>query len=83
MYSRALKPSHSMKACVLSNHVKFRSMQSQVEGISTLAPFIAQRAMSVDNGIGDGLVGRRSMTFQECFDKDFLMGMANDYNDIA
>ena len=63
-----------MKACVLSNHVKFQCIQAQVEGISTLAPFIAQCAMSVDNGVGDGLVGRRSMTFQESFNKDFIDG---------
>ena len=65
MHPWALKPSHNMKECVLSNHVKFRRIQAQVEGISTLAPFIAQRATSVDNGIGDGLViGGCSMTFQ-------------------
>jgi hypothetical protein len=28
----------------------------------------------VDNGIGDGIVERRSMTFQESFDKDFVDG---------
>ena len=40
-----------------------------------LAHFTAQRATSVDNGIGDGLViGRHSMTFQESFDKDSLDG---------
>ena len=39
-----------------------------------LAHFTAQRAMSVDNGIGDGIVGRCSMTFQESFDKDFVDG---------
>jgi len=72
MYPRALKPSHTVKACVLSNHVKFQHIQEQVEWISTLAPFTAQRATSVDNGIGDGLVGRCSMTFQESFDKDSL-----------
>jgi hypothetical protein len=38
---------------------------------------------SVDNGIGDGLVGRRSMTFQESFDKDSIDGMSNDDNDTA
>ena len=38
-------------------------------------PFTAQCTTSVDNGIGDGLViGRRSMTFQEIFDKDSLDG---------
>ena len=67
-----------MKACVLSNHVKFRRIQAQVEGISILAPSTTQREMSVDNGINDnsisdGLVGR-SMTFQESFDKDFIDG---------
>ena len=41
-----------MKACVLSTHVKFRHIQEQVQGISMLAPFIAQRATLVDNGIG-------------------------------
>ena len=74
MHPLALKPSHSVKACVLSNHVKFQHIQAQVEGISTLAPFIAQRVTSVDNGISDGLVGRRSMTFQESFNKDFIDG---------
>ena len=40
-----------------------------------LAPFTAQRATMVDNGIGDGLViGICSMTFQESFDKDSLDG---------
>ena len=39
-----------------------------------LAPFIAQHVTSVDNGIGDGLVGRRSMKFQESFNKDFVDG---------
>ena len=40
-----------------------------------LAPFTAQRATLVDNGIDDGLViGRHSMTFQESFDKDSLDG---------
>ena len=34
-----------------------------------LAPLTAQRATLVDNGIGDGIVGRSSMTFQESFDK--------------
>ena len=63
-----------MKACVLSNHVKFQLIQAQVEGISTLAPFIAQLVTLVDHGIGDGLIGRRSMTFQESFDKDSLDG---------
>ena len=75
MYPRALKPSHNVKACVLSNHVKFQCIQEQVEGISMLDPFIAQRATLVDNCIGDGLViGRRSMTFQESFDKDSFDG---------
>ena len=70
----ALKPSHSVKACVLSNHVKFQRIQEQVEGISMLVAFTSQRGTSVDNGISDGLVGRRSMTFQESFDKDFIDG---------
>ena len=74
MHPLALKPSHTMKACVLSNHVKFWCIHAQVEGILTLAPFIAQRVMSIDNGIGDGIVGRRSMTFQESFDKYFVDG---------
>jgi hypothetical protein len=68
----ALKPSHTVKACVLSNHIKFQRIQAQVEGISTLAPFTAQHATSVDNGIRDWLVGRRSMTFQESFNKYFV-----------
>ena len=63
-----------MKACVLSNHVKFRHIQAKVEGISMLAPFTAQRATLVDNGIGDGIVGKRSMVFQESFDKDSIDG---------
>ena len=63
-----------MKTCVLTNHVKFRWIQAQVEGISTLAPFTAQRATLVYNDIGDGLVGRCSMTFQESFDKAFVDG---------
>ena len=59
-----------MKACVLSNHVKIRCIREQVEGISTLAPFTAQRAMPMDNGIGDGhVIGGRSMTFQYSFNK--------------
>jgi hypothetical protein len=69
-----LKPSHTIKACVLSNHVKFQRIQAEVEGISTLALFIVQRMTLVDNGIGDGLVGRRSMTLQERFDKYFVDG---------
>ena len=63
-----------MKECVLSNHVRFQSIQSQVEGISMLAPFTTQRATSVDHGIGDGLVGRHSMSFQERFDKYSIVG---------
>ena len=74
MHPWALKPSHSVKACVLSNHVKFRHIHAQVEGISRLAPFTSQRVMSVDNGIGIGLVGRCSITFQDSFDKDSLYG---------
>ena len=74
MYSQALKPSHSVKACVLSNHVKFQCIHAQVEEISTLSPFTTQRVTSVYNGIGDGLVERRSMTFQDSFDKDSLDG---------
>ena len=69
----ALKPSHTMKACVLSNHAKFRHIQAQVEGISTLAPFTAHRVPSVDD-ISDGRVGRRSMTFQVSFNKDSING---------
>ena len=63
-----------MKACVLSNHVKFGCIQEQVEGISMLALFTSQHVMLVDNGIGDGLDGRCSMTFQESFNKDFVVG---------
>ena len=63
-----------MKACVLSNHVKCQHIQEQVEGILNLSPFTAQNETSVDNGIGDGLVGIRSMTFQESFNKDFIDG---------
>ena len=69
----ALKPSHTMKACVLSNHVKFRRILEQVEGISLLDPFTAQRMTSANDGISDGLViGRHYMTFQESFDKDSI-----------
>ena len=74
MYPWALKPSHIVKACVLSNHVKFRCIQAQVEGISTLSPFTPQHVMSMDNDIGDGIVGRCFMTFQESFIKDFVDG---------
>ena len=74
MHPWALKPSHTMKACVLSNHVRFQCIQSQVEGISTLAPFTTQCATLADNGIGDGIVGRCSMTFQESFDKYSIDG---------
>jgi hypothetical protein len=63
-----------MKECVFSNHVKFRHIQAQVEGISTFSCFTTQRATSVDNRISDGLVARRSMTFKESFDKDFVDG---------
>ena len=37
----SLKPSHTMRACVLSNHVKFWRIYVQVEVISMLAPFTA------------------------------------------
>ena len=63
-----------MKAFVQSSLAKFHCIRAQVEGISTLDPFISQRATLVDNGIGDGLVGIRSMTFQESFDKYFIDG---------
>jgi hypothetical protein len=43
-------------------------MQEQFEEISTLAPFTAHRVTLVDD-IGDGHVGRRSMKFQESFNK--------------
>ena len=39
-----------------------------------LAPFTTQRTTSVDNGIGDGLLARHSMTFQESFDKVSIDG---------
>ena len=74
MHPWALKPSHIVKECVLSNHVKFWRIHAQVEGISTLAPFTTQHVTSMDNGIGDGLVRRRSMTFRESFDEDFIDG---------
>ena len=75
MHPWALKPSHSVKACVLSNHVKFRRIHAQVEGMSTLFPFTTQRTTSVDNGIGDELVIRIcSMTFKGSFDKYSLDG---------
>ena len=69
-----------MKACVLSNHVKFQHIQAQVEGISKLAQFTAQRMASMDQGIGDGLVGRH---FKRVSTKIPLMGMANDDNEAA
>ena len=56
MNTWALKPSHTVKECVLSNHVKFQHIHAQVEGIATLAPFTAQCVTSVDNGINDGLI---------------------------
>ena len=74
MYPRALKPSHSVKACVLSNHVKFQFIQAQVDGKSTLAPFTAQHVTLVDSGISDGLVGTCSVTFQESFEKKIVDG---------
>jgi hypothetical protein len=72
MHPWALKPSHTVKAYVLSNHVKFRNIQAQVEEISTLAPFTAQRVASVDNGISDGLFNWKtfhdiSIEFQQRF----------------
>ena len=39
-----------------------------------LAPFTTQCAASVDHDIGDGNVRRRSMKFQESFDKDSIDG---------
>ena len=63
-----------MKARALSNHVKFQCIHAQFEGISTLAPFTAQRAALMNHGIDDGLVGICSMTFQESFDKDLIDG---------
>jgi hypothetical protein len=39
-----------------------------------MAPFTTQPVTLVDNGIGDGIVGSRSMTFQETFDKIFIEG---------
>ena len=39
-----------------------------------LAPFTTERVTLVDNGIGDGLVGRCSMTFQDSSKKDSLDG---------
>ena len=40
-----------------------------------LAPFTAQRVTLVDKGIGNGLViGGRSMTFEESFDKYSIDG---------
>ena len=37
-----------------------------------LAPFTTQRVTLVDNGIGDGIVKRLSMIFQESFDKYYV-----------
>ena len=39
-----------------------------------VGPIHCQHAMLVDNGIGDGIVGRHSMTLQESFDEDSLDG---------
>jgi hypothetical protein len=39
-----------------------------------LDPFTSQSATLVDNGIGNGLVGRHSMKLQDSFDKDSLDG---------
>ena len=74
MYPRALKLSHSVKECVLLDHVNFRCIHAQVEGFSTFSTFTAQCTTLVDNGIGYGLVRRCSMTFQDSFDKDSLDG---------
>ena len=74
MYPLVLKPSHTMKACVLSNHVKFWRLEAQFVGISMLVQFTTQSAMSVDYGIGDGIVGRCCMIVQESFDKYSIDG---------
>jgi hypothetical protein len=75
MHTWDLKSSHTEKACVLSNHVKFRHMHAQVEGIATLAPFTGQHVASVDNGINDGLIyWKMFVIFQECFEKDSIDG---------
>jgi hypothetical protein len=66
-----LKPSHTFKVCVSSNHVKFQCIQAQFEEISMLAPFTAHHVASMDD-IGDVRVGRRSMKFQESFNKDSI-----------
>ena len=76
-HPRGLKPSHTVKKCFLSNHAKFQCIQAQFGGISTLAPFTAQCATSVDHGIGDGIVGIPSITFQESFDKYSIDGNGN------
>jgi hypothetical protein len=68
-----LKTSHTVKACVSSNHVKFQCIQTHFEEILTLAPFTAYHAASADD-IGDGCVGRRSMTFQYSFKKKNVDG---------
>ena len=48
-----------------------------------LVPFTAQRATSADNGIGDGiLIGRCSMTFKESFDKDCMMNVDENLDDL-
>ena len=82
-YPWALKPSHSVKECVLSNHAKFRHIHAQVEGISALAPFTAQHAMSVDNGISDGLLEDVPWHLKIASTKIPLMGMVNDDNETT
>ena len=62
-----------MKACILSNQVKIQHLEAQFEGISTLAPFTTQHAVSVDYDIGDGHVGS-FVTFQQSSDKDSIDG---------
>jgi len=71
-YAWVLKPSHTIKACVYSNHVKFWHIQTQIEEISTLATFTGHYVGPVHE-ICDGCIGS-SLTFQENLNKDSKYG---------
>jgi hypothetical protein len=75
MHTWALKPSHTIKACVLSNHIKFWHIQAQVEGFQhwphSLVNMWRRWIMALVMGF---LIRRRSVTFQESFDKDSVDG---------
>lgn len=68
-----LKPSHTIKAFSYSNHVKLHCIQENFEEISTFPPFTSQHATLVHD-IGDGHVGRHSMTLQGSLDKYSIDG---------